>query len=444
MNLTIEQDRGAQFLMAAKPDIGFDEARLRLDRSSLSLSFDASISSPSMQCAALAAVASGAKMFRRGVYLEKSPDAEIVVGHRLPRSLHSALADSGCREGPPPLGATRVHIGTVGAATKADLFAWTDGWSAGVANTFPEVALAPGNELSGIFAGALAVSVAFRKAVLDDPLAGRRRLTYCLWEPGGIGTDNAGLVCLPSKLWLLGLGNLGQASLFVLSLLPYADPAAVRLLLNDTDVCGPENLPVQILTRPDWIGEKKVRCAAKWAERVGFLTVANERRFSSSTGPEEGEPRVALVGVDNLDARRSAAKAGFDLVIDAGLGATGTEAFDVRLHAFPGFRNEDKAWVTSEELPRDPPPLRPNLQRLIDQGLIDQCGAVTIAGQAVGVPCTALAAAAVQVAQACRAVETGRCCDLADFTLTNSKGSASHVMGDELATLAFVEARRAR
>jgi hypothetical protein len=39
--------------------------------------------------------------------------------------------------------------------------------------------------------------------------------------------------------------------------------------------------------------------------------------------------------VDNLAARRAAASAHFDLLIDAGLGASAAEGFDLRMHAFP-------------------------------------------------------------------------------------------------------------
>jgi len=62
-----------------------------------------------------------------------------------------------------------------------------------------------------------------------------------------------------------------------------------------------------------------------------------------------------------------------------------------------------------------------SLQELVDAGRIDLCGALTIAGRSLGVPSTAVVAAAIQVAQACRAVSDGSFFDLADVTLVNCR-----------------------
>jgi hypothetical protein len=41
------------------------------------------------------------------------------------------------------------------------------------------------------------------------------------------------------RLWLIGLGHLGQAYLWALGLLPYASSDAVSLILQDTDIITP-------------------------------------------------------------------------------------------------------------------------------------------------------------------------------------------------------------
>jgi hypothetical protein len=385
-------------------------------------------------------------MFRRGVFLTGAVEANTMVGNGIPRTLKRALLEAGCSHKPAPQHAIHVRIGYGGAA---DLFAAADGWRA-VVGPRACVPQSPGNELSGIFAGALAVAEAFRKSVLQDLVAGRRAHCYDLWEPGGVSPADAKLHRLPTDIWLLGLGNLGQATLFVLGLLPYSDATDVRLLLNDSDVCGIENLGVQILSKPGWIGRPKVRCAAEWAERVGFRTVLSERRFLEFSKPDAEEPRIALVGVDNLETRRRAAAAGFDLLIDAGLGATAREAFDVRLHAFPGRRSPSEAWPANERgddtainASGGAPTLRRNVQALLDAGIVDACGAITIEQQAVGVPCTALAAAAMQVAQLVRATQTGQCCDLVDFDLLNSSRAVATAMERPLPPIPASAARDA-
>lgn len=71
------------------------------------------------------------------------------------------------------------------------------------------------------------------------------------------------------------------------------------LYLQDTDTAELGNLPIQILTRPSWIGLKKARAAAAWAETFGFKTTIMERRFTDQTRRTQEEPGLALVGVDS-------------------------------------------------------------------------------------------------------------------------------------------------
>ncbi|WFU80743.1 hypothetical protein QA645_41075 [Bradyrhizobium sp. CIAT3101] len=442
MTSSVEADRGSQLLLAVLPDMDLQGVRLALDRAALEIVIDDNVEQIAWaQACAIAIVACGRKMFRRGIFLSRQPECETVVGNGLPRLFKRALLEAGCRKEPAPAHSFRICIGGKGAA---HLYASANGWNA-IVGPNPAAATSPGNELSGIFAGAASTAAAFRASVLSDPVATRRTLEYNLWQPQGQSSPaSAELRNLPADLWLLGMGNLGQATLFTLGLLPYRDTSQVRLLLNDPDISGWENLGVQLLTQPSWIGRTKVRCAADWAERVGFRTVLNERKFLMTSGPDQDEPRVALAGVDNLNARRFAASAGFDLLIDAGLGSTANEAFDVRLHAFPGSRTPFDAWPEADSSERDGEGnvvKRGNIQSLVQAGVLDECGAITIENQPVGVPCTALAAAAVQVAQLCRAIETGTCCEMVDFDLVNSKRAVSQIMDRPVSPIVACPAR---
>jgi hypothetical protein len=128
-------------------------------------------------------------------------------------------------------------------------------------------------------------------------------------------------------------------------------------------------------------------------------------------------------------------------VLDAGLGATASEIFDIRVHGFPGTRSPAQAWPEPYISPEAP--LDASLQELVDAGRIDRCGALTIAGRSLGVPSTAVAAAAIQVAQACRAVHDGGFFDLADVALVNCRRATGrrHALARP-GILPFVEARR--
>ncbi len=436
MAIGIEHDRGAQWLMASDPTLDPDRAKARLDRACLVLSFDGSLAEPWAQAAALTCVAAGQRMFRRGVYLAGPIEARGALSQSPAGSFQQQMGAAGACSGAAPEHAVRLHIGP--NPPNGAYACWTDGWSACAGPSGARLESRLGNEISGALAASMAIAALFQRHVLSDLRAARRALRLSAWGPDA--PAQAALRFLPADLWMLGLGNLGQANLWILGLLPYWDTSKVRLLLQDFDTAGLENLDVQVLTEPLWVGRKKTRSAAAWAEARGFRTVIEERPFSASTRPGREEPRTLIAGVDNLEARRLATAAGFDLVVDAGLGATASEAFDLRLHAFPGRRTPEQAWPEAEPATVSPT-LSPAWEKAVADGRIDRCGALTIAGKSVGVPCAALAAAALQIGQTVRAIATGRCCDLVDASLPLANDAAFKVMEAELASRpAFVEA----
>ena len=79
------------------------------------------------------------------------------------------------------------------------------------------------------------------------------------------------LSLLPARLWLIGLGHLGQAYLWALGLLPFARPQDLRLVLQDIDIITPSTESTSVLSNAALIGQKKTRVMAAWAERRGFL-----------------------------------------------------------------------------------------------------------------------------------------------------------------------------
>ena len=427
MRRTIEQDRGAQLLMSADPEIELDRARARLERATVLLTVGDAAPSEWGQATLLTAVECAVRMFRGGVFVVGNLDVQLSVGTEPHGLLRRRLVEAGCLDREAPDHAIRLHVGIDGTSSTF-IRCWADGWLATVSASRPETAVHDGNVLSGATAGALAVSECFRRAVMNDPRAGRRTQRISPLTPGEAVASDMALTKLPAKAWLLGLGNLGQAVLWVLGLLPYADPGGVELVLQDPDASAPENLDTQLLTTFGWIGTTKARNASAWAKRRGFFTVVTERRFSASTRRGSEEPGLLFVGVDNVPTRRLAAnrQAGFDLVIDAGLGATGAEVFDLRIHSFPGARAPAEAWPADAHGPDAAGTLTPALAKLVDDGRLDRCGAVNIAGSSVGVPTTAVVAAAIQVAQACRAISRSTYCDLIDTTLTDVRRTTAH------------------
>src|SRR5207248_8964183 len=122
---------------------------------------------------------------------------------------------------------------------------------------------------------------------------------------------------------------------WLLACLLYPDPSEVTLVLQDYDRIAVSNDSTSILSRLADVGQRKSRCVSNWLEARGFTTVLEERRFGDWTRRAPDEPSVALCGVDNALARMALEKAGFDLVVEAGLGA-GPHAFrSISMHCFP-------------------------------------------------------------------------------------------------------------
>jgi hypothetical protein len=71
----------------------------------------------------------------------------------------------------------------------------------------------------------------------DHPLAGRRPSGLSLWNPGAdwlvADQTEPKIELFPNALWLIGLGNLGQAYLWILGALPYPVADALTLVLQD-------------------------------------------------------------------------------------------------------------------------------------------------------------------------------------------------------------------
>jgi len=88
-------------------------------------------------------------------------------------------------------------------------------------------------------AAAACAAEAFAFHAGDHPMAGRRSLGLSLWRPAmdwlSADPTEPALAYLPSRLWIIGLGNLAQAFAWLLACLPYPDPHEVHVFLQDFD-----------------------------------------------------------------------------------------------------------------------------------------------------------------------------------------------------------------
>ena len=147
--------------------------------------------------------------------------------------------------------------------------------------------------LAGVVAGALAVSEVFQHA-LGSNTAACRDTGLSLWCPDlpwqSSEAVGPALQRLPTGVWLLGLGHLGQASAWSLGCLPYSKPDDLEVYLVDFDTVVQANHSTGLLTLPADIGQRKTRIVASRLEQLGHLTRLIERPFDDHLRPSNAEP----------------------------------------------------------------------------------------------------------------------------------------------------------
>ena len=382
--------------------------------------------SPVDQTALLTAVAVGRRAFLGGVRVVGDLDAGLAVPLPLGGSLGEAATALGGRVTvAPPAGEPTIVVGG-GPKARRDGFCirtMASGWRGGVAPIHADTVLAPGPmmPLAGMLAGALAVNEAYR-FVGGDAVAGRQTVGLSLWDPAGgrdwvsAGCDEPKLSYLPSSLWLIGLGHLGQAYLWGLGILPYVAPSQVSLVLQDVDEVTESTESTSVLTDGS-VGMRKTRLMAEWAERRGFKTSILERRFDGNFARQDvDEPAVALCGVDNPEARRVVDKVGFDLVVEAGLGRGYRDFRSMCLHTLPGPRAASEIWKRSASTDGGVDE-KAAYRKLVVDGVLDQCGITLLAGKAVGAPFVGAVASALALSEILRPLHGGCAHQMIDVDL---------------------------
>jgi hypothetical protein len=299
------------------------------------------------------------------------------------------------------------------------LYCTWGGWTGGIVESPDRCLSGPAIVPAGILAGALGVSEIFQQA-LGNPVPGRREVGISLWSPDQrwrSAPPGPKLEYLPAALWLLGLGHLGQAYAWTLGMLPYANPSAVEVGLLDFDTVIKGNTATQLLVGTSDIGSRKTRVVSAALEQVGLRTRIVERAFDESFHPQahavptRNEPRNALAGFDNVIPRRQLESAGFDRVVDAGLGAGPHEYLDMLVHTFPSIESPATAF---KENPRPRPGLKPAYEseiiRQIEGGMEEsaaRCGLLEFADVTVGAAFVGAIASTLAVADILRLLHGG-------------------------------------
>ena len=382
---------------------------------------------PISQVALLTAVALGRRVFLGGVRVAGELSTDLATPLPLGQTLADAVATLGARPRAIAKEDLTIVIGG-GPEDRREGFCIRTaaaGWRGGIMPIHSDVSptLGPAMPLAGMLSAALAINEAYLFVNGDMPAAGRRVLGLSLWQPDpdfdwlAVDGGEPELTYLPSKLWLIGLGHLGQAYLWGLGILPYRCPEDLGLVLQDFDTVTPSTQSTSMLTEARYIGQKKTRVMAEWAERRGFVTSIYERRFDTEFMRQECEPGVALCGLDNAVGRRALDQVGFDIVVEAGLGKGHRDFRTIRLHTLPGSRTAAQLWGTTGE--GETVEDRPAYARLVQDGSLDQCGMTVLAGKAVGAPFVGAVAATLVLSEVLRLLHDGEMHQMIDLDLLN-------------------------
>jgi hypothetical protein len=333
-----------------------------------------------------------------------------------------------------------------------------DGWIAqvGPAATSGRLAERPYCALAGVLAGALALSEVFLSFAELNIAATRRTTGLSLWRPELLHTDAAAqgpqVEVLPRELWVLGLGHLGNAYLWSLAALPYAEPEAVEIYLNDFDKVEAENSETGVIFTPDDEGQLKTRVCSRWLEARGFRTRLIERPFDFDfrrrrVAPQV-EPPLALCGFDSNPARRMLPGADFARVLESGLGGTKHNFETVSFHTLPNPRTAEDLWPDLSAEQQEAQKLE--IERIVQENPAyeeleeDDCGRTELAGKSVAVPFVGVTSATLVVAEAIRLLHDGPAYSDIKLSLSDLKSVSAIARGrytvQDAAGISFCEA----
>ena len=377
------------------------------------------------QAALLTGVALARRVFLGGVTVTGDLDVPLAVPMRFSGTLRGAVAVLGAIGATAAVGIPTVSVSTAPQPRSNGFHVRTvfSGWRGGIvpayAEALPQASVSM--PLAPMLAAALAVNEAYLHVRGERGDAGLRQQGLSLWHPHASvdwRLDDEGepaLAYLPAKLWIIGLGHLGQAYLWALGLLPYPQPSGVELVLQDVDVITVSSESTSILSDLSMVGIRKARAMAAWSERQGFDTSIYERLFDGGFRRQGREPAIALCGLDNAVGRQPLDEVGFDFVAEAGLGRDHRDFQTMRIHTLPARRAAADIWKTSGEMEKIED--RQAYQAMLQKGLLDQCGVTLLAGKAVGAPFVGSVAACLVVSEVLRLLHGGTVHELIDLDL---------------------------
>lgn len=415
-----QADRLAKLFMDTGEARSYEDALRILQMKRLAIVVGPQVAhSPMLQASLLTAVNTGRRCFLGGVEVVGCLDVPLLLPWPWHHTLAAAVThlQGRCVEKTTPE-IPRILIGNVPKQEQVGPFcvrAVCDGWRGGVLPNYEHQSLPISLEFlpSGVLSGAIAVSEAFQHVRGGNPYAGRRAFGISLWEPEKSNTwldcqAGPALQILPAKAWLIGLGHLGQAYLWTLGFLPFAQPGDVDLVLQDIDKLSKANDSTSPLTDLSMVGTKKTRAMANWCDMKGYQSRIVEREFNGNFHIADDEPHVALCGVDNPEARSVLEDVGFDRIFEAGLGSGASDFLCFQTHMFPASQQARGIWGNQKGITETHEPISlPPAYQTDGKSEAEACGLTQLAGRSVGSSFVGTVASTLVIAELLRMVMGG-------------------------------------
>ncbi|MFY0689055.1 MAG: hypothetical protein JXQ90_17930 [Cyclobacteriaceae bacterium] len=328
----------------------------RLSGLKLGLVIDKKVAdSIALQSAVINAVNTGKRAFMGGVFVSIEEDfASIIPGFQCV-SIKALISQLGGVLDENQECNSTLHFGC--AVNNSQGFQVVcNGWQGGVLteDTTVEISQNPDFSLGGILASSLGVGLSFlyslglKKTVFDKDHG------LSLWRPDLNWLDKEAmgpkLQILPKKMWLLGLGHLGQAYSWTLSMLPYPNSGSL-INVQDFDVLVEANYSAGLLSNEDIVGQKKARVVSEFLENRGFRSNIIEKPFDSNTVPASDEPDILIGGLDKADVRRGVQVDKYHQYLDCGLGGSLGNFDSISLFNFPYCNKTPvQVWSSGDKL----------------------------------------------------------------------------------------------
>ena len=403
MNDHLKRSRITKALTDRRQGLTFPEAEARLDsvRPAVELGEDQA-RTPAGQAAALTAVATAYKCF--GSVVLVTPAAEARLIH--PLFIGATVGEAARRLGATVFSARpegEFHVVQVGGSQGLKgwrLRCWWDRWLTGARSHEGEPLGDSRLPLAGTFSGALCVRQIFAKVVAGGLT--ERDLTVSLWEPWtSVDLEQTGpeRFELPNRLWLLGLGHLGQGFGWNLGFMPYQGPR--RVVVQDDQSIAEENEATSLLVTAEDIGERKTRAARRWLEARGWQVDMIERRNFGDVRLQDEDPPYLVGGLDKLPPRKAMAQVGFEYMVDVGIGRGPVDFEGIQIRVIPKGADAGTLWNVEAHEDRTNRLIESEPYKALQQTQ-GQCGTFEIADASVSVPFVGAAAGALALAQLIR------------------------------------------